>query len=83
MNISDDTLSDWMWAIEERDSWETKIELLKEMLQHQYQAGVQEGMKLAALFSTGSLTGIASPNSFAASRDEAIDADNSDDLYVN
>jgi hypothetical protein len=83
MNISYDELSEMMWSIEERDFWDTKIELLKNMLEQQYQAGVQEGMKLAALFSTGSLTGIASPNSFAASRDEAIDADNSDDLYVN
>ena len=83
MSITMNELEAALESILEYESRDNQLGELLKALEHQYALGVQEGMKLAALFSTGSLTGIASPNSFAASRDEAIDADNSDDLYVN
>lgn len=83
MSISTEEVDAILDRIEDTDIWTYKIERLTKALEAQYDKGVQEGMRLAALFSSGGLVGQVSPNSFAMSKASDDNTDNSDDLYVN
>lgn len=80
MSITMNELEEALESILDYESWDNQIGALSKALEHQYSKGVQEGLRLAALYTSG---GLVSPNSFAASRAKDDNVDNSDDLYVN